>query len=47
MVLFFSGHPTLHKPTAEKLDLAESSLLSHLLLGLELKSHVKCCLLQA
>lgn len=36
MVLFFSGHPTLHKPTAEKLDLAESPLLSHLLLGLEL-----------
>lgn len=36
MVLFFSGYPTLHKPTAEKLNLAESLLLSHFLLCLEL-----------
>lgn len=41
MVLFFSGYPTLHKPTAEKLDLAESLLLPHFLLCLELNRKPK------
>lgn len=46
-VLFFSGYPTLCKPTAEKLDLAETLLLSHFLLGLELNRknmwNAACC----
>lgn len=36
IVLFSSEYPTLHKPAAKKLDLAESLLFSRVLLDLEL-----------